>query len=369
MKIALVYLGRKGGGAVYGLEVARTLSTKLDILGVISKEVENIDAWRSLGIKLLEFDTYTDSLEAIIHSFNIGMFHSIIRQIKSHAAEVIYYPMVHIWTPILNVISKSIPTVITIHDAKPHKGEENYILKAVQYLSIKQASRIIVLSKASMKTLELMGINRNKIDVIPHGEFSYYTFGKDLINIYEADNNTLLFFGRILPYKGLDVLLEAFDIIKNEIPEARLLIVGSGMLDKYKEPLSKLEDVHLVNRWISEQEIWEYFARSAFVVLPYVDASQSGIIPLAYSFKKPVVATNVGGLAEQVTNGVTGYLVPAKNAAALARACVELLKNPNKRIYMGEAGYKKSVTEWNWDNIGEKIYQCCKSAARIKTIS
>src|SRR5207244_1723917 len=87
-------------------------------------------------------------------------------------------------------------------------------------------------------------------------------------------------------------------------------------------------DVHIDTRWVPEQEIKSIFERVDIVVTPYVDASQSGIIPLAYELGLPVVATPVGGLPEQVVDGMTGVLVSNVSGPALAAGISRLLADP-----------------------------------------
>ena len=95
----------------------------------------------------------------------------------------------------------------------------------------------------------------------------------------------------------------------------------------------------------------ELFKKSSIVVLPYIEASQSGVIPLAYDCKKPVITTNVGSLSEVVKNNVTGILVPPKNIEKLGNAIVTLLNDPKKRKAIGNAAYQFSKKHMSWDEI------------------
>ncbi len=99
------------------------------------------------------------------------------------------------------------------------------------------------------------------------------------------------------------------------------------------------------------------FRQASVVVLPYIDASQSGVIPVAYTFAKPVVATTVGGLPEMVDDGCTGYLVPPRDSDALADAVVHLLQHPTLRHALGANAKRKAETEWAPDVIAEQTLQ------------
>ena len=123
----------------------------------------------------------------------------------------------------------------------------------------------------------------------------------------------------------------------------------------------------IYNKFISHEEVSELFQRASVVVLPYIDASQSGIVPIAYAFKKPVVVTNVGSIPEVVDDGKTGFIVPPRDSKALADAIIKLLKNDKLRKEMGEHAYKKMKEELSWDKIAKKTIEVYKEAIRDKT--
>jgi glycosyltransferase involved in cell wall biosynthesis len=106
------------------------------------------------------------------------------------------------------------------------------------------------------------------------------------------------------------------------------------------------------NEFIPDERVARHFGESSVVVLPYVDASQSGVVPIAYSFNRPVVATSVGGLPSVVEHGVTGLLVPPRDARALADALVMLLEDDELRHKMGAAGRNRLDREWAPEVIG-----------------
>jgi len=363
MKVLLIYLGRKGGGSIYSLEMAKALSKKCDLIAMISLQSQNFEAWRKTGISLIEIDTYESILGVILSALNLKKYFYLWKQIKAIKPDIIYYPMLHLWTPIINLITPFIPKATTIHDPVIHKGEKNIILELIQKIAIKQSAKIIILSKIFIPVIERYGVSKERIMVIPHGEFSYY-LDKNSRNV-SKEKNTILFFGRIREYKGLEVLISAFPIIKNAVPQAKLLIVGEGDIAPYRSKLSELQDVEVINRWINDDEVNEIFLKSNILVLPYIDSTQSGIIPIAYMFKIPVVATKVGGIPEQIEDGRTGLLVNPGDPAGIAEACIKLLCNPQFASLLAENGYKKALKEWNWDLIAENLK---REFENIKTV-
>jgi len=355
MKVLLIYLGRKGGGNIYSLEMAKALSKKCDLVAMISRQSQNLEAWRKAGISLIEIDTYESILGVFLSSLNLKKYFYLWRQIKAVKPDIIYYSMLHLWTPIINLITPSIPKITTIHDPIMHKGEKSIILELIQKIAIKQSTMIIILSKIFIPVIERYGVPKERIKVIPHGEFSYY-LDKSSENVLR-ERNTILFFGRIREYKGFEVLISAFPLIKKKIPEAKLLIVGEGDITPYKSKLSELQDVEVINHWISDEEVTRFFLKSSVIVLPYTDATQSGIIPIAYMLKVPVISTRVGGIPEQIEDGITGILVSPGDPEELADACIKVLNNPSLASSLAENGYQKAIEEWNWNRISNIIIE------------
>jgi len=138
--------------------------------------------------------------------------------------------------------------------------------------------------------------------------------------------NTLLFFGLIRRYKGLPCLLDAMPLVLQQV-DCTLLVVGEFYDGKDRclqliNELGLASKVRIIDRFIPDDEVGLYFSAADLVVLPYESATQSAIVPIAYAFKRPVVATAVGGLPEAVCDGETGFLVEPRNPAALAKAII-----------------------------------------------
>ena len=350
---------------MYSLQVAKALKELCGVVAIVSSYAENLRDWRISGLRVLEVPTYTTIGGVVFSTVNLARHLRIVRWMREAQASVVYYPMLHPWAPILNSLTKGIPRVVTVHDPIRHVGEQSRILDALQMLSIRQAARVIVLNHSAAAILSSRGVDARKIDVVPHGEFSFYR--RTAVSLTSArdcgDGARVLFFGRILPYKGLGTLLEAFQLVKEKVPHARLDVVGHGDLRPYRRQLEILGDsVRVVNRWIPDDEVDDYFRVADVVVLPYIEASQSGVIAIAYSYGLPVIASDVGGLAEQVVDGQTGLLVPPGDVAALASACIQLLTNPLLRKKLGEAGYEKATTEWSWKRVALGVYESLRRA-------
>jgi glycosyltransferase involved in cell wall biosynthesis len=158
---------------------------------------------------------------------------------------------------------------------------------------------------------------RGRAHVLPH--VNYRLWGKDLATPRGTGPFRVLFFGRVLPYKGLEYLLQAFQQLDPNRFE--LVVAGEGDVSGYA--LDR-PNVRTINRFITDQEMPALFLEAHAVVLPYVAASQSGVAYMAFAFGRPVIATRVGALAEVIADGDTGYLVEPCDGAALASALERL---------------------------------------------
>ena len=158
---------------------------------------------------------------------------------------------------------------------------------------------------------------------------------------------TILFFGRIEPYKGLPLLAEALSR-RNDGLRVNVLIAGAGAIDA---DLSRAADqrVVIINRFIDDAEIAAIFRASDLVVLPYLAATQSGIVPLAYAFGRPVVATQVGALPDVVVPDSTGALVEPDDPAALRAALTRLLGDRQRLAALQRGASRFLAEHLSWD--------------------
>jgi glycosyltransferase involved in cell wall biosynthesis len=205
------------------------------------------------------------------------------------------------------------------------------------------------------------------VHVVPHVQLGDSQAQTDV----KERPGTVLFFGRIWPYKGLDYLIRAEPFITARVPNVRFVIAGRGEdLARYRALMVHPERFELLEGYISDEQRTRLFREASVIVLPYVEASQSGVIPLAYTFEKPVVATVVGGLAEVVEDLRTGCLVPPRDANKLADAVVTLLTNDGLRESCGKNGRRKIETECSPQVVADKtlaVYQATLASPRVRT--
>jgi glycosyltransferase involved in cell wall biosynthesis len=214
---------------------------------------------------------------------------------------------------------------------------------------------IVTLSEHGARRLrDQAGIPAERVRVIPHGAFDYLTRLPDPLPLPDelaaVEGPVILCFGLIRPYKGVDVLLEAFRAVEG----AELWVVGRplGMsLDPLRELASRAAGrVRFVPRFVSDQELPAYFRRADVVVLPHRDAEQSGVLYVALAFAKPIVMSAVGGFGEVAEFGA-GRLVAPGDPEALAAALNELLADPAARERLSVAAREAAAGPYSWDAV------------------
>jgi glycosyltransferase involved in cell wall biosynthesis len=170
----------------------------------------------------------------------------------------------------------------------------------------------------------------------------------------------LLFFGLVRPYKGLDVLIDAMHLLKDE--DIFLTVAGEWWQDSaplrsrifHKDLAGKIE---VIDRYLTDDETAGYFSRADVVVLPYRSATGTGVIPLAYHYGKPVIAADVGGLREVVEDGVSGRMVRPGDPSALASVIRDFLHAPGA---ITREGVEKVGRRMTWDSLAECLLDLIK---------
>jgi len=259
---------------------------------------------------------------------------------------------------VLKYLPKKTKVINTVHDPVLHLGDQASIKSYNQEVidnAIKYTHRYIVHGETLKKQLsENYKVSPDRISVVPHGHFEIY---KKFVSseLDEEDALSVLFFGRIWKYKGLQYFIDAANLVLDKIPNAKFYIVGTGDdLRNYRFDEGKRDNFIIVNKRVTIEEAAHYYSKAAFVVLPYVEATQSGIIPVAYAFGKTVIASRVGAIPEVVVDNVTGFLVEPESSELLAAKIELLLRDNEVRKKMGGNAYAYAMDELSWDKIARK---------------
>lgn len=166
-----------------------------------------------------------------------------------------------------------------------------------------------------------------------------------------ARNEYMLFFGLVRAYKGLDLLIDAFAKVKDELPQLRLLIAGEFYEDehKYREQIACAglnERVIVRNEFIPDADLRKYFGAASLIVQPYKSATQSGVTQVAFHFEKPMLVTDVGGLSEIVHHDRMGYAV-LPEAGAIAEALRDYYGNNRQQAFTAYLRKEKEKYSWS----------------------
>jgi glycosyltransferase involved in cell wall biosynthesis len=266
-----------------------------------------------------------------------------VRAVLEEQPDLVHVTGPHLWNPILlrTVRRAGIPTVHTLHDLDPHPGTAyGPLLHAWNRRILSLADHILVHGVRYEQRLLQQGHPEARLTCTPLMHlFLGHTWLSEL-DALAADvayEPHVLFFGRMEKYKGVDHLITAWAMRERVTDGARLILAGMGDLDRvWSGPLPP--HVEARNRLIEDDEAVELFRRCALLVLPYMGATQSALIPAAYFFHKPVMAAPSGALHEYVSHGETGWLVEPEHPPSLARALDAALSDWGRIAAMGRAG-------------------------------
>lgn len=216
--------------------------------------------------------------------------------------------------------------------------------------AFKKADYFITMSDSVSQSLFKLfpQLSQDKVFKLNHPTYDFYASQQK--HSFEFKYN-LLFFGYIKAYKGLDILLEAMPLVLEKMPQLKLTIAGEVYGDNtiYLDIIKKhqLEEVITFHdKYISNEEVKEYFLSADVCVLPYKHATQSGIIQLSYAFGVPVIASAVGGIPEVIREGKTGYLVPANDVQALAQAIIKFYQECDLQESFQHISHENAKYSW-----------------------
>lgn len=269
----------------------------------------------------------------------VGQYRQVTKAIAVLRPEVVHITGVHLWNvPLVRWLRRQgIPVVHTLHDLDPHAGVRfGWLIRLWNRLIIRSADHLLVHGQVYARRLLAGGCDPGGVTYLPllHLFLSFDGFASlDTVEVHYGHWG--LFFGRLERYKGVAQLIEAERILPESRTSVTLVLAGSGALST-DLPLPPTVEVR--NRRIDDVEATDLFRQCGVVILPYLDASQSALVASAYYFRKPVIVTDVGALAEYVQQGVTGWVVPAGDSRALADVWQAALSDTERLRRMGAAG-------------------------------
>ena len=260
------------------------------------------------------------------------------------------------------------PMVLSVHDPEPHRGEGHWRHDLARRLTFGHARTYVLHNRAQTESFcRRYRIAADRVRSLPLGVNEVYREWRHPGERAASDESpTVLFFGRVSRYKGLEILYQAIPRVAAAVPGVRFVIAGKpipGYTPPSPPPIANGWPVEVISAYVSNDRLARLFRDATVVVCPYLDATQSAVVLTAFGFDKPVVATKVGGLPEYVWPGETGLLVPPGDPDALSTALVNVLTDAPLRRRLSEGIGRLGDGPLSWSSIARQAvetYQSCE---------
>ncbi|MDQ3915631.1 MAG: glycosyltransferase family 4 protein [Actinomycetota bacterium] len=305
------------------------------------------------GLASFHFAVFTSA--RAFHPSNVVVCLKLARLLRKIGPDVVHFDDVTSRGLALLYLGPRARVVLSIHDPQARVGEPLRRVQAVRRRFIRRASALLFRSRYAAETLAASApeTERKARAAVPLGVFDVFADG---CPPRAEQPRTVLFFGQISHYKGIDTLTAAAPAVAQRVRGLRVVIAGrpgAGYEFRHPPPLPNEGEWDVVLGHVSVERLCELFREAALVVVPYVEASQSGVISTAFAFHTPVVGSAVGGIPEVVEDGVEGALFEPGDAEGLARRLTELLSDADARAAMRARIAEKQRGELSWDRLAE----------------
>ena len=251
-------------------------------------------------------------------------------------------------------------TIALVHNMIPH--EPSILDKLFAPFYVRSTDGFVALSESVVQDINRLDRNNKPKTSYPHPIYDHYGEKMSKEEACQAlnlnpENQYMLFFGLVRAYKGLDLLLDAFGKVKDQLPNLQLIVAGEFYEDedKYRAQISNNQltnKVIIKNEFIADADLRKYFGAANLIVQPYKTATQSGVTQVAFHFEKPMLVTNVGGLGEIVHDHKMGYAVEP-NADAIAAALTDYYTHSRQAVYTEYLIKQKD--NYSWSKLAESF--------------
>jgi glycosyltransferase involved in cell wall biosynthesis len=389
MRVALVETAPFGGLLHYAAQLADALARRgnsVDLITTRGNELEGRSGEAEMRAILTpavrDMEAHSDhGLARLIRRAGVALrltrcWAEIVRASRSDRYDLvvinsdIYYSVVALAVLVLTLAPRRPPVLFICHNAQPFSRDPEEELTTVSGtlgLILKRLFprlRLILLHGERSRAEFEASWPAAKLATIPHGDERLFAEQAPP----PCKEERILFFGTWRRVKGISVLTEAFDLIAARRPQAALTLAGSPASEELDLGALRAwaarhgERVEMIDRYIPLEEVAAVFARARVVVTPYLHASQSGVVHLAMTMARAVVASDVGDLGSVIIDGQTGLLVPPADPTALAATLERLLADPDLAERMGGAARERILGASSWEAVAERFESLASSA-------
>lgn len=348
-------LGREGGCLKYS-------QSMIDAI-IASSSYDRVITFTSMNSKFLKpkesvnILTYNNNVSFLISSIILLPLYLIFLSLFflfSTTSWKVYFPYFHYWSlPIIFVCRLfRVEVTSTIHDGILHNGDGKPLEQKLNKLYSKESDKLVFLTDfVKHNVSQSFNIKTKRMIVIPHGvigeEFDFITDNK-------FSKKSILFFGRISIYKGLEVMLEAINKIDSSLYD-KVYIVGRSQYDVDYSRYYGIKNIEIIDRFIDEVEVPIYFNDSSILVLPYLEATQSGVAMLGLASATPMIISSCGGLEEQFDEQDVLFF-PPNDVSKLSSSIEMLLRNEDEYTKHRNALMNKKVG-LEWASISKRLME------------
>ena len=354
LRVTLICLWPRGGMLHYAAQLANALGAQpgVRVTAILPRDAEA--GLFAPAVTRSFVDVVTGAaLEQLLRApGKLLKLPQFLRRVHATAPDLLHINSSHVWLALtLPYLRRRYPVVATVHDVQPHPGADDSWRKRLERKAVTRFADRLVVHRERLRG-QLVATSGRPPSEVRLAARGHYGFLRDLAPepapAGMREPATVLFFGRIRAYKGLRYLLAAAPKVRDRIPGVRFVIAGEGDLRPYARQLRERSLFEVHNRFIPDREVAWHFRRAAAVALPYIEASDSGILGIAWSCGTAVVASAVGCLPDVIEHGRTGLLVPPRDSDALAAALIDLLERPQTRARLTGNGVAQIQAEDLW---------------------
>ncbi|MHA1595228.1 MAG: glycosyltransferase family 4 protein [Candidatus Baldrarchaeia archaeon] len=375
MKIALCsdWYSKVGGISSHIRELAKSLSKRgHDVTIITVKKVEEAEDTNHHNVRVIRVSGAVIPGLKILSPLSLSDVKDALLGEKFDIIHV-HHAFIPISLYSVSVASKyGIPSVLTAHSLGV-AHENHYLWRFLRVFmypirkTLENVNRIITVSEAVRRFMKHLLPDYERFVVIPNAvdieEFKPNKSKEELRRelCLPIDNPIILFVGRLVVRKGVHVLLDAFRSVVKEIPDARLVIVGKGMLRDYLEYKAKAYGIERnvdLRGYVDRENLVKLYMAADVFVCPSIFAEAFGIVIIeAMAAGKPVIATRVGGIPEIIDDGIDGILVKPHSVRELSDAIIWLLNDKSRLEAMGMNAREKVEERYSWDRVVHRVVE------------